>query len=172
MKPSVLLLMTTCLSVGVSVGVLADRFALRSTDEDLEVLRELREARRAVADLQRSTQQCVRTNLLTSVVRDPSSTGGAETLAQATALTKAGAPLPDAQQPAETEPSAKASQNFEAFDAGEELVASAIARGAWTRNDRRELLRLSQGMSPEQLSALQLQVAQAVNQDRLVPERP
>jgi hypothetical protein len=170
MKPAVLLLSATCISVGFGLGMAAERFSLSSRDKELAILKELRGARETLADLQRSNGECVRTALLCAAVRSPSAADGKG--AEPAALAEPSARLPKAQPSAETAPATPTAENFAAFDAGEKFISSAMARGTWTRNDRRELARLGRAMSDEQLLTLEQRVTQAVNTDKLKLDLP
>ncbi|HYJ10365.1 MAG TPA: hypothetical protein VEX18_15180 [Polyangiaceae bacterium] len=165
MKPATFLLIATCLSLGFGAGLAAERFGLSSRDNDLTMmLKEFRATREALANLQRSNSECLRSSLLCSAaVRDSAPAGG-----RATEATVAPAQAPSVQAAA----SAPTPENLAAYDEGEKLVSSAMTRGAWTRNDRLELSRLGQDMSDEQFLTLQQQVTQAVNQDKLKLELP
>lgn len=162
MKTVVLMSLVTCLATGFGAGIAAERFALRR--EDAAILQELRATRASLAELQQSNSDCARTALLCSLRPAP-------VAASVSAAAGAASPGP-ASAPIPSDIPAPPPQSFAAFDEGQKLVASAMTRGLWTRQDRRDLLRLGRAMTDEQLSTLELRVTQAVNQDRIKLELP
>jgi hypothetical protein len=158
-RPSILAV--AFLLLGLGAGIVVTR-ALSSSASD-ESLQEVHKARMLLKEmLDRRSAECA-----------PPVTAGVQPRSLSpcvsAATTQAAAPPTAAPQPdKEPEPTA---ENWAAFDAGNQIVSMRVANGHWTNHDERELSNLRDRMTPAQFFELKKRIAQAINQDKLVPEQ-